>query len=274
MEKLYGLIGEKLGHTYSPMIHNKILSEINLKGHYGIFEVKREKLKYVVPGLKALGYSGVNVTIPYKTEIMKYLDFISPEAKKIGAVNVIKLDNEGLAFGYNSDYFGFGLSLINANINVKGEKAVILGTGGASKAVLHYLKDNDIREITIVSRNKLSAKEVYPQERIISYEELVDIKDYSLLINTTPVGMYPKTDASPIDKKIIERFSTAIDLIYNPAQTLLLKNAREAGLTTLNGIYMLVAQAVKSQEIWNNIEISSHVIDKIEKLFYSSQSEW
>ncbi|MDD4779928.1 MAG: shikimate dehydrogenase [Tissierellia bacterium] len=268
MEKLFGLIGEKLGHTYSPMIHNKILSHINIIGHYGLFQVKRENLKYVIQGLKALGYDGVNVTIPYKTEIMKYLDFISPEAKRIGAVNVIKIDNEGIATGYNSDYFGFGMSLNNANINIHREKAVILGTGGASKAIVQYLKDNKVREIIIVTRNISSAKEKYTEEKIITYEDLKNIKDSSLIINTTPVGMYPNIDNSPINIKILSNFFIAVDLIYNPFQTLFLKNAQEAGLKTLNGMYMLVAQAVKSQEIWNNITISPHIINEVEKLFY------
>lgn len=268
MEKLFGLIGEKLGHTHSPMIHKKILNDINLKGHYGLFQVRRQNLKYVITGLKALGYNGVNVTIPYKTEIMKYLDSLSPEAEKIGAVNVIKIDENGTATGYNSDYFGFGMSLINANININGEGAAVLGTGGASKAVVQYLKDNGIKEITIVTRNKLSAKEIYPDEKIITYEDIKYINNCSIIINTTPVGMYPNIGNSPIDKKYLSKFSTAADLIYNPLQTLFLKDAHEVGLKTLNGIYMLVAQAVKSQEIWNDTTISPHIIDNIEKLFH------
>ncbi|MDD2494512.1 MAG: shikimate dehydrogenase, partial [Tissierellia bacterium] len=181
---------------------------------------------------------------------------------------VIKIDNEGIATGYNSDYFGFGMSLNNANINIHREKAVILGTGGASKAIVQYLKDNKVREIIIVTRNISSAKEKYTEEKIITYEDLKNIKDSSLIINTTPVGMYPNIDNSPINIKILSNFFIAVDLIYNPFQTLFLKNAQEAGLKTLNGMYMLVAQAVKSQEIWNNITISPHIINEVEKLFY------
>lgn len=268
MEKLYGLIGEKLGHTHSPMIHAQILQDINIKGHYGLFQVKRENLRNVIPGLKALGYNGINVTIPYKTEIMQYLDAISPEAENIGAINVVKIDANGSATGYNTDYFGFGMSLINGNISIKGEEAVILGTGGASKAVIQYLKDNGIKSLIIVTRNKDSAMKVYPDENIITYKDMGSIKNSSIIINTTPVGMYPNMGISPIDKKYLNNFSAAVDLIYNPLQTLFLKEADELGLKTLNGIYMLVAQAAKSQEIWNDVTISSDTINKIEKLFY------
>lgn len=260
MEKLFGLIGEKLSHTYSPYINKKIMQQINIEGHYGLFQVKKENLKDVVPGLKALGYQGINVTIPYKTQIIPYLDKLSEEAEKIGAVNVVSIENNGLAIGYNTDYYGFGMMLEDAKVKIQGENAVILGTGGASKAVYQYLKDNKINKIVFVSRDIEAAKRKYPGEEVLTYEELDKIKNYSTVINTTPLGMYPKTEAIPVDKRHLQNFSQAIDLVYNPLETLFIKQAKELGLKGINGLYMLVAQAVKSQEIWNEVEIPDSII--------------
>jgi shikimate dehydrogenase len=267
MENLYGLIGETLGHTYSPQIHDKILEETQTKGYYGLFQVKRENLKNVVSGLKALGYNGANVTIPYKLDIIKYLDGLSPEASKIGAINVINIDKNGMAIGYNTDYYGFGMMINHANIKIDGETAVILGTGGASKAVTQYLKDNGIKNIIMVSRDPKVAKQKYPDYKVIDYDELNKLNNCSIIINCTPIGMFPKTEFTPIDKKHLDKFNTAIDLVYNPSTTLLLKESKEKGLKTINGLYMLAAQAVKSQEIWNETKISSNVINNIMDIF-------
>ena len=267
MDKLYGLIGEKLGHTYSPLIHNEILKKVNIKGYYGLFQVKKQNLKYVVSGLKALGYNGINVTIPYKSDIIEFLDALSPEASAIGAVNVVNIDKNGISIGHNTDYYGFGMMLKHANINVEGEGAVILGTGGASKAVAQYLKDNGIRNIILVARNVYSAKLKYPDHKIITYDDLNDIQSCSIIINCTPVGMYPNIEVSPVNKKYLKKFSSAVDLIYNPSQTLFLSDANDEGLITTNGLYMLITQAVRSQEIWNDIEIPTEIIDFIISLF-------
>lgn len=263
MEKLYGLIGEKLGHTYSPVIHQKIMQELNIDGHYGLFQVKRDNLPHVVSGLKALGYDGANVTIPYKTDIIKFLDCLSPEAKKIGAVNVVAIDREGMAAGYNTDYHGFGMMLKNANIKIQGENVAILGTGGASKAVSQYLRDNGIKNITFITRDFAAAKHKFPQDEVITYEQLNKLRGCSTIINATPVGMYPGIQAMPIEKKYLMNFSQAVDLIYNPSETLFIKQAKERGLKYTNGLYMLIAQAVKSQEIWNETEIPEDVTENI-----------
>lgn len=263
MEKLFGLIGEKLGHTYSPIINRKIMVEMNISGHYATFQVKKENLKYVVSGLKALNYNGINVTIPYKTDIMKYLDHLSREAEKIGAVNVVAIDKDGMAVGHNTDYHGFGMMLENANIKIQGEEALILGTGGASKAVSHYLKNNGIKHIIFATRDRVAAKQKFPHDEIISYDQLDRVKKCSTLINTTPVGMYPNTEATPLERKYLAEFNQAVDLIYNPLETLFIRQGKEVGLKTANGLYMLVAQAVKSQEIWNDIEIPKTVITNI-----------
>lgn len=261
---LYGLIGEKLGHTYSPVIHKSILDAINIKGRYDILEVSRGDIVNVVAKLKDKGYKGVNVTIPYKIEIMKYLDEVSEEAKAIGAINVISFSN-GKAIGYNSDYYGFAMALGKSNIDCKGKTVVILGTGGASRAVVQYLINNSVANIIFVSSNVKNAKIKYPQFKVISYAQIRELVNKDLIINCTPVGMYPNSEATPIKKELLLGFEGAIDLIYNPKETVFLKDARSLGLKTSNGIYMLVAQAIKAQEIWNHCTISNEVLKSILK---------
>lgn len=262
MSNFYGLIGEKLGHSFSPAIHGEILKKLNKTGTYSLFEIKRKDLPAAVAGLKALGCRGANVTIPYKIEIMAYLDNIAKEAQKIGAVNTIAFSGEGLT-GYNTDYYGFGLMLKRAGIEVPGKKAVILGTGGAAKAVLEYLLDNQIGQVVFVSRDPQSAMERIKGHKIIPYSELENIENKDMVINCTPRGMYPAEDDSPVGRKIIPKFNIAVDLIYNPIETLFLKHAREAGLVTANGLYMLVAQAAAAQEIWQDTKFSDEFIEEL-----------
>jgi len=262
MSNFYGLIGEKLGHSISPEIHGEIFSKLDIGATYSLFEIKKDELSEAVKGLKALGCKGTNVTIPYKIEIMKHLDKISTEAEKIGAVNTVAYTKDGL-IGYNTDYYGFGFTLKRASIEISGKKAVILGTGGAAKAVLEYLLDHDISEVTFVSRDPVRAAGKLKSQRIISYVELKGIGGKDIIINCTPMGMYPVVDISPVSKEVMEKFSVAVDIIYNPIETLFLKNAREAGLVTANGLYMLVAQAAAAQEIWQDTRFSEEFNDDL-----------
>lgn len=262
MSNFYGLIGEKLGHSFSPQIHSRILNELDLKGAYNLFEVKKDNLMTAIQGLKVLGAKGVNVTIPYKIDTMKYLDDLSDEAKKIGAINTIAFNNDKL-IGYNTDYHGFGSALKKSEIHIVNKKALILGTGGVSKAVVQYLVDNGISDVIYASRNPKKAEENTKNFKVLSYDDIDKLKDMDIVINCTPSGMYPKVEDSPIKKSVLNNFSTAVDLIYNPVETLFLRQAEELGLRTANGLYMLVAQAVAAQEIWQRIKIGEDVVDKI-----------
>lgn len=262
MSSLFGLIGERLEHSFSPIIHSIIFKEINLEGYYHLFEVDRQDLKRAVLGLNALGARGVNVTIPYKVEIMKYVHDISHEAEKIGAINTLSFKENNI-LGYNTDYFGFGIMLDKFKVDVKNREAVILGTGGAAKSVLQYLLDNNIRDVTIVSRDINAKREKFLDYRVISYDDIKRIGQQDIIINITPCGMYPKTNDSPVNGEDISKFNTAIDLIYNPMETLFLKHAKSYGLKVLNGLYMLVGQAIKAQELWNDVEINEEIIDSI-----------
>lgn len=264
MKGLYGLLGEKLGHSFSPQIHSLIFRELGIDGHYHLFEVDKRELKHVVLGLKALKIRGVNVTIPYKVDVMKYLDRISQEGKNIGAVNTICFE-DGKAIGYNTDYYGFGMTLGKFNINPKGKEVVILGTGGVSRAVLQYLLDNDVKDITFVSRNIEEGKTGFKEFEIIEYEKIKELRDKDIVINCTPLGMYPKIEASPLTKEEVSKFKVIIDLIYNPQETLLLKYAKEHRIQGINGLYMLVGQAVKAQELWNSVKVDEEIVDKVYK---------
>lgn len=261
MGKFYGLLGEKLGHSISPQIHNLVFKELNQQGTYQLFQVEKERLKEVVQGLKYLGFSGVNVTIPYKIDIIDHLDNLSEEAKRIGAVNTICF-KDGMATGFNTDYYGFGMLLEKFGIHIRHKEIVVLGTGGSSKAVIQYIKDNGAAKITLVTRKLL--KESFNKDcQIIDYTELSKNPGGNVIINTTPLGMYPNINASPVEKNILSKFEAAVDLIYNPFETLFLKTARENGSIIANGLYMLVGQAIAAEELWNNISIEKGVVDKI-----------
>lgn len=259
--EFYGLLGEKLSHSISPEIHSEILKLMNKDGGYKLFEVNRDRLKEFAEALKLLKIKGCNVTIPYKKDIMKYVDFISDEAKKIGAINTISL-NEGKLYGYNTDYFGFGYMLKVNNIEVNDKVVVILGNGGASRAVLHYLIDNNAKEVYIVSRNPKKDDFLLENVKLISYEELKSLKG-DILINSTPVGMYPNIEESPVSKEVINNFDALVDLIYNPMETKFLSYGKELNKINVGGLYMLIGQAAKAQEIWQDTDINESVIEEI-----------
>ena len=261
--KKFGLLGEKLGHSFSPDIHSMIFKKASIDGSYGIFE--REKI--AIPALinNPGDICGLNVTVPYKTTVMEYLDEISPEAKSIGAVNTIIFDGNK-SIGYNTDYHGFGMMLEKNGVPLKDKTAFILGTGGSAKAVLQLLLDKGIKKVYLVTRNKSGKDREFSNFKnfeIIEYEEIAGIEDKHLIVNCTPIGMYPKVDACPITKDALNGFSFAVDLIYNPEETLFLKYANELSIKTVNGLYMLVGQAVKAEEIWNNIRLDKNDIDDI-----------
>lgn len=258
-----GLLGEKLPHTYSPIINKRIMELINVEGAYKKFELPRGNMQKFIDGVKALDIRGFNVTIPYKEEVMPFLDYISDEAKNIGAVNTV-VNKDGKLWGYNTDYFGFHSTLKIANIDVKGKRTVILGSGGASKAIREVLLDDGAEEVYIVSRYPQYSSENSKDKRVklINYDELAKVNGY-LLVNSTPVGMYPKVGVLLWEMKIIEKFQAVVDIVYNPTETEILRKARSLGKISIGGLYMLVGQAVKAEEIFHQIEIDKEIINII-----------
>lgn len=247
--KIFGLIGNPIKHSYSKIFFEEKFSRLNLINYrYNLFELQSlTELSTLIKNTPTL--QGFNVTSPYKVDIMRYLDFISMDAKTIGAVNTILLHN-GLLYGYNTDMIGFVKSLQEETTIENIHSALILGTGGAAKAVLQGLKKYNIL-CTIVSRKPST------DNNIISYEELNNMQDFSLfdiIINATPCGMetYPKEtemDANKINSKQI-----VYDLIYNPNKTTLLHIAEQKGCKIINGLKMLHYQAEASWKIWNTNE--------------------
>ncbi|MDO5517849.1 MAG: shikimate dehydrogenase [Clostridium sp.] len=258
----YGVLGEKLPHTISPEIHEQVFSLLNIKGAYKKFEVEKDDLCKVADSLKVLKIKGTNVTIPYKQDIMKYLDEISDEAQKIGAINTICLKDNKL-YGYNTDYYGFGTIIDKNNVDIKNKIAVVLGTGGASKAVVTYLLDNGVSNVYLVSRTE-KKESGYRDSRVEcrTYETIKGIKG-DIIVNTTPVGMYPKTEVSPVSEEVIDNFEVLIDIIYNPRKTKFLEIGEKLNKKICGGLEMLVGQAIKSEEIWQEIEIDDEVFGRV-----------
>ena len=256
----YGLLGEKLSHSISPEIHKEVFDYINEEGAYKLFEIERDKLENFTEAVKLLKVKGFNVTIPYKQDIMKYLDEVDSNALEMGAVNTVKLQ-EGKLIGYNTDYLGFGYILENKNIEVKEKTAVLLGNGGANRAAMQYLLNKGIGKVFIVSRNPKNEYNI-DRVQVISYEDLKNIKG-DILVNGTPVGMYPNVGVSPVSKDVIKNFDILVDLIYNPMETEFLKLGKELNKTVIGGLDMLIVQGIRAEEIWNDTKINDELIDRL-----------
>ena len=265
----FGLIGEKLSHSLSPEIHKKIFESLKIYGNYSLIELKENEILDFFRD-KSKEYKGFNVTIPYKVKLMDFMEEISDEAREIGAINTIFQKN-GKFYGYNTDYFGYKRTLEENNIDIKGKDITILGAGGASRAVLKYSFDEGVKNILIVARNIEKAKKELDSLlknrnniEFLNFEEFEKRKEKGyLIVNCTPVGMFPNTLNSPISKESLKNYENLVDLIYNPKETLFLKYGKELGKKSVNGLFMLVAQAVASQEIWQDKKIGNSVVKNI-----------
>ncbi len=247
MKKQYGLIGYPLSHSFSrKYFSDKFQREGIVDCSYDLFEIATIDL--VENLFRKKNLRGFNVTIPYKHDITDYLDDLDQSARKVGAVNVVKIDTDGKRTGFNSDYYGFRTSLENWLPDLTNLKAQILGSGGAAKAVIAVLSDLSIPSI-IISRNK--SKGDYTYEEIRFNARLRG--EYRLIINTTPLGMSPNTEAMPdIEYQALNGQFYLYDLIYNPPLTRFLEEGKKYGTQIKNGLEMLELQAEKSWEIWNS----------------------
>lgn len=245
----YGLIGYPLGHSFSIGYHNQRFADEGINAKYLNFEIPSiDDLPAVLsqnPELK-----GLNVTIPYKEKVIPFLDYVSPEARAIGAVNVIRVEHQGKKItlkGYNSDVIGFTQSIEPLLENYH-KKALVLGTGGASKAVSYGLKSLGL-ETVYVSR--------YERPGTIQYGTITPdvVKEYNVIVNCTPLGMFPKTEeCPPLPYEAMDDRNILYDLIYNPDETLFMRKGAERGATVKNGLEMLLLQAFASWEFWNGKE--------------------
>lgn len=238
----YALLGEHLSHSLSVPVHRKIREKAGLPSDYVLREIPRERFEKDIAGILR-EYEGVNVTIPYKQDVIPYLDELSPEAEAVGAVNTVVREGDRLK-GYNTDIRGFQVMLEEAGVP-GGIPVWILGTGGASVAVRRALTESGFTEIHSVSRDPAKGE---------PYSSL-DSHFSGLLVNCTPVGMYPDAESCPLTaetlNKILPRARAVLDLIYNPVKTVLLKAAEDRGIPAVNGMVMLTAQAIASEALWN-----------------------
>ena len=251
----YGLIGEKLGHSYSKEIH-EMLTDYT----YDIHPLSKEEFKGF---MEKHDFKAINVTIPYKRDVIPFLYEMDDNARAIGAVNTI-VNKDGKLYGHNTDFSGFMYMLKQHNINPEGKKCVVLGDGGASKAVVAVLRKMGASEIVVV--------DIIKTETAITYDECFEKHtDAKIIVNTSPVGMYPKSDISPVDLNKFPECEAVADVIYNPLETKLVAQAKEIGITGVNGLEMLVAQALYAVEFFLETKLDEAKIDEVYKKIYNDK---
>ena len=260
--KKFGLIGYPLGHSLSAVIHKAGFKSLGIEASYEILETPPDELVDRVKYFKRNDYEGFNVTIPLKLPISLFVQEVDKYADIAGAVNTVKINSDKTFKGYNTDAMGFKKA-IPKNLDFSGANVALLGTGGASRAAVLALSELGVKYIGVYTRNIPNAMDYmaymrrkFPQIEFESHQiDLVrDLSKYQLLVNTTPIGMLGRSaDMTPIEENVLRTMpanSTVYDVIYNPKKTILLKLAEKLGYNTINGLDMLVYQAVAAQEIW------------------------
>ena len=267
-----GIIGYPLEHTLSPVMHTAALQQLNINGEYKAYEIKEENLEREFKKLVKSGITGLSVTIPFKTKIIPLLDSLTETARLIGAINTLRVDSSGLTTGENTDAKGFYDSIPKRFKSISDKTVTVLGCGGSARAICIAFLLNKVRTLKVYGRNPLKLKEFEKfllgrKEKLSSKTSLstsqldkLDLEDTFILVNTTPCGMYPKINDTPVKKEKLAELpekSLVYDIIYNPKETRLLKNAKELNLKTLNGIEMLARQGASSLSFWLGKDISA-----------------
>jgi len=276
--KLICLIGDPVEHSISPIIHNEVFRALNLNYVYLAFKVPPENLVDAVKGLRALGVVGFNVTIPHKVSVMRYLDELSPDAEVVGSVNTV-VNRGGRLVGYNTDYLGVMNTFKNLGIRLEGTSVTVLGAGGASRAVVYALVLSGVERVFIVNRtleraislvSEFSSKfpNICLTPMSLTMENLREaIQKSHLIINTTSVGMYPRTEESLVPSELLRSDLVVMDIVYNPLETKLLRDAKAKDAKIIDGVGMLVYQAAASFKLWVGIDPP---LDLMFKVAYSS----
>jgi shikimate dehydrogenase len=248
--QLYGVVGNPIGHSLSPAIHNAAFLAGGMNAVYLAFET--EDIQACLKGIKGLGIKGMSVTIPYKTEVMPFLDKVEDQAAAIGAVNTIVNRDSQLA-GYNTDSLG-ALRALEENTELSGKRCVMIGAGGAARAIGYVLKDKGV-ELTIANRSVERGISLCKTLdcRFVKMEEVVNERG-DILINTTPVGMTPNEESCPVPEKVLKKGMVVMDIIYNPLETRLLAMARARGCVVVNGLAMFVYQGAEQFRLWTGRE--------------------
>jgi shikimate dehydrogenase len=257
--KVCGIIGDPIEHTMSPVMHNAAFRKLGLDYVYLAFPVRQKALDKAVAGMRALNIRGLNVTIPHKVAIIPFLDKLDPLAEKIDAINTI-VNEDGVLTGYNTDATGFLQALLERGIKPRGKKVIILGAGGAARAISFILAERDA-SLVILNRHSARAEDLarriaqfFPEEvksLALNEENLkIALASADILINTTSVGMVPDVDKTPVPAELLKKGLIVFDIVYNPVKTRLLREAETAGAQTMNGLDMLVWQGALAFEKW------------------------
>jgi len=267
--KRFALLGEPLGHSLSPTLHKAIYRQLEIDdASYRAIELPQERLKSFFSGFRVGGFDGVNVTIPHKADVISLLDEVDSKAKVLNAVNCVNRTGNKLT-GYNTDILGFAYTLRQNDVEVEGQNFLVVGAGGSAQAVGAVLAEGEAKSVQIINRTPERAEQlrdtIHAINQSVDVTILADAADDSVaqqaqcIVNTTSLGMSPDVGDSPLAKGFFDDTKTVVDLIYNPQQTEFLKLAEKQGARTVNGIQMLVAQAVYSVEIWMGGNIVAHV---------------
>ncbi len=262
---LCGIIGDPIEHTMSPPMHNAAFEQMGLDFWYVPFRVKREQLEQAVAGMRALNIRGLNVTIPHKVAIIPLLDVLDPLAGRIGAINTVVNDN-GVLRGYNTDATGFLQALLEKGVEPREKRIVMLGAGGAARAVSFVLAERGAHLVILNRRLELDwaeelasrltetfGKEVKALE--LAEENLVQaLEEADILVNTTSVGMSPNVDETPVTSNLLKPSLIVFDAVYNPVKTRLLREAERIGAQTISGLEMLVWQGASAFELWTGVK--------------------
>lgn len=260
MKKIYGVMGDPIAHSMSPDIHNDAFEKENIEAVYHHFHVTKDGLNDAVKGMKALGIEGFNITIPHKTSIIPFLDEVDELALAIGAVNTV-VNKNGRFIGYNTDGKGFFKSLCDEiSGDIKAKKTLVIGAGGAARAIYFTLVKEGVKQVDIANRTKERAAQLVsdcPYDKVSKALSIIEAEEslsqYDLIIQTTSSGMSPELDHSPLKVDQLKTGAIVSDIIYNPLQTKLLREAGEKGAETQNGLGMFINQAALAFEIWTGI---------------------
>ncbi len=258
MFKKYGLLGANITYSFSPELHNRMFQLAGIDAEYTLIDIPRDQFNLDMLSKALDTFSGFNVTIPYKEAIFDFLDEVDERALKIGAVNTVVLE-DGKWKGYNTDYDGFLFLFKQLELSER-RSATILGTGGAAKMVYHSLLELGFESIMVVSRSKDRENTFFNKAYCLDYEELESSKPSSdLLVNCTPLGMSQYIDIMPISRDFLSIQRAVIELIYNPSETLLMREASKLGIKALGGLDMLIVQALEAESIWLGLEMNTEI---------------
>lgn len=269
-----GIIGYPIEHTFSPAMHNFISEAVHNNFIYSAYLIPPEQLENAINAVRALDIKGINVTAPHKVEVMQYLDEVTDTARELGSVNTV-VNRGGKLYGYNTDADGFCMMLEKNDIAIKGSNILIIGAGGVTRPTVIRLIDNGASAITVLNRTKEKADSLADdimKVKGFKINTTVNSFDFDIVINTTSAGMEPQENALPTDSiseisdlSFINENTAVVDMIYNPSETRFLKEARERGAKTLNGLGMLIYQGVIAYELFTDTKLPSNIGERIQR---------